>query len=565
MRDAVVNGQAANSFCDIRVTEYTTRDEDASAMPGELPPASAYTYALELRVAPNGGTSFDQANFNSPVFVYTTDFLGFPVGTSVPAGTYKRYNGLWEPVTNPSGTAKGGKVVEVQDQSGTLVFVGDTVAAAEKDAIATAVGRTAGQKYWRVLVVERKADPSFGLGVTIPQATLTLPSTKSVSVELARSIVGPAFSPTQITETTTVKAAAPDNTTLSRSLVVQPTASPPIATFTSAGNRKVKLTFDDKGRVLEAELDPPSTDLAKVSVQYDNQGRVDKVTQGTRELKLDYANASGFLTKVTQSSTSSSDTRVIEYKQHDGVGRPRTVTLPGAHDLGLLYDGNGNMTSVTPPGKSAHGLEPTDVDLLWKHTSPVVGGSSATSQWDYDKDRRPWKFTRADSATPLEAVWDPNHTDRLLRVVTADGNYTPEYDLVSGALKKWTTPGGIVTEAGLDGPRLTGMSTTWPGSVVGSVSWTADGLLRVNSETVTGGWPVNVTEFDPDGKIKTAEVANTTCSVDFVASTGWTKSLTVGNVVIDMVRHPSYGEVSSITAKYNGTPFYTATAWSTRW
>jgi len=313
-------------------------------------------------------------------------------------------------------------------------------------------------------VVERNADPSFGLGVTVPKATLTLPSTKSASVELGRSIVGPAFSPTQITETTTFKAA--DNSSLTRSLVVEPTASPPTALFTSAGNRKVKLTFDDKGRVVEAELDPPSTDLAKVGVQYDNQGRIDKVTQGTRELKLDYASASGFLTKVTQSNTASSDTRVIEYKRHDGVGRPRAVTLPGAHDLGLQYDANGNMTSVTPPGKPAHNLEYTDVNLLWNHTSP---GATLPSQWDYDKDRRPSTFTRADGNT-LSAVWDPNHSDRLLRVETTSGNYSPEYDATTGALKKWTAPGGVVTEAGLDGPRLSGMSTTWPGPVVGSVS-----------------------------------------------------------------------------------------------
>ena len=75
---------------------------------------------------------------------------------------------------------------------------------------------------------------------------------------------------------------------------------------------------------------------------------------------------------------------------------------------------------------------------------------------------------------------------------------------------------------------------------------------------MTGGWPVTVTEFDPDGKLKTATVAGKTCTVGLVSSTGWTRSLTVGNVLIDRVRHPSYGEVSSITAKYNGTPLYTA-------
>ncbi len=40
------------------------------------------------------------------------------------------------------------------------------------------------------------------------------------------------------------------------------------------------------------------------------------------------------------------------------------------------------------------------------------------------------------------------------------------------------------------------------------VSWTADKFLRADSETASGGWPVTVTEFDPDGKLRSSPSSN---------------------------------------------------------
>lgn len=94
---------------ELRLTEYTASDDDASAMPGELPPTSAYTFAIELRLWQNG-IPLPKVEFNQPVLVYVPDFPGFKTGSSVPSGKYDREIGQW--VTSRAGTdATGPRVI----------------------------------------------------------------------------------------------------------------------------------------------------------------------------------------------------------------------------------------------------------------------------------------------------------------------------------------------------------------------------------------------------------------------------------------------------------------------
>ena len=51
------------------------------------------------------------------------------------------------------------------------------------------------------------------------------------------------------------------------------------------------------------------------------------------------------------------------------------MTLPGSRALLLGYDASGNLTSVTPPDKPAHGLGYTPVDELGSYSPPGVGGT----------------------------------------------------------------------------------------------------------------------------------------------------------------------------------------------
>src|SRR5205085_10367592 len=81
----------------VRATEFTVGTNGAAAMPGDLPPTSGYTYAAEYSLDEAVAASATDVIFNQPVISYEENFLGFPVGLSVPTGYYDRVSGRWVP------------------------------------------------------------------------------------------------------------------------------------------------------------------------------------------------------------------------------------------------------------------------------------------------------------------------------------------------------------------------------------------------------------------------------------------------------------------------------------
>ncbi|ALP52905.1 hypothetical protein Tel_06905 [Candidatus Tenderia electrophaga] len=84
----------------VRATEYTVGDNGPEAMPGELPPTSAYTYAVELSVDEAIAAGATRVDFDQPLPFYVDNFLNFPVGEAVPAGWYDRETAAWIPSDN---------------------------------------------------------------------------------------------------------------------------------------------------------------------------------------------------------------------------------------------------------------------------------------------------------------------------------------------------------------------------------------------------------------------------------------------------------------------------------
>jgi RHS repeat-associated protein len=78
-----------------RATEYTVGNAGPERMPGQLPPSSAYTYAVELSADQALAAGATRVDFSQPVGLYVDNFIGFPVGTVVPAGWYDFRAGAW--------------------------------------------------------------------------------------------------------------------------------------------------------------------------------------------------------------------------------------------------------------------------------------------------------------------------------------------------------------------------------------------------------------------------------------------------------------------------------------
>ncbi|WP_438031825.1 hypothetical protein [Sorangium sp. So ce204] len=100
----------------VRATEYTVGEHGPAAMPAALPPASAYTYAVELSVDEAVAAGATSVRFTQRIPLYVDNFLGFPVGMDVPAGYYDRGLGAWVP-------SDDGRVLGIIDVAGDLAAV----------------------------------------------------------------------------------------------------------------------------------------------------------------------------------------------------------------------------------------------------------------------------------------------------------------------------------------------------------------------------------------------------------------------------------------------------------
>jgi RHS repeat-associated protein len=80
----------------LRFTEYTVGANGRQAMPAQLPPASLYTYAVELG-ADEALAKVDGRDvvFNRPVVLHVENFLDVPTGEIIPVGYYDPKRSAW--------------------------------------------------------------------------------------------------------------------------------------------------------------------------------------------------------------------------------------------------------------------------------------------------------------------------------------------------------------------------------------------------------------------------------------------------------------------------------------
>ncbi len=104
-------GSQALTDMHVRATEFTVGEYGSEAMPGSLPPTSAYTYASAFTVDEAVEAGASSVTFDKPVITYVNNFLGFPTGAEVPSGSYDPASGQW-------GASSNGLVVKILSTSG---------------------------------------------------------------------------------------------------------------------------------------------------------------------------------------------------------------------------------------------------------------------------------------------------------------------------------------------------------------------------------------------------------------------------------------------------------------
>ncbi|MBI3205013.1 MAG: hypothetical protein HYZ29_25980, partial [Myxococcales bacterium] len=395
-------------------------------------------------------------------------------------------------------------------------------------------------------------DPRFGLQSPVVSRTTRTPGglVRTETRERTTSPLVPTtpYAVTAVTDSVTV------NGRTTTTVFDKPTLT---TTVTSPAGRATKTFHDPQMRVTRREV----TGITPVDFVYDSRGRLATVTQGPRVRSTGYYSTGDGRNGYVQSVTNAlSQTTAFT---PDAVGRIQQQLDPDSALTSFGWDGNGNLTGVTPPGQPAHGQTFTPVDLLAAYTPPVVPGVPAPATlFTYNVDRQLTQTTRPD-ALLVGRTYDSAGKLDLLTTPTGNVDYdyfglTPCPTCAPGRLQKITDPSGVVLEHGYDGMLL--KTLTWSGAVAGSVSFGHDSSFRVTSETVAVGATTSPVAFGYDNDDILICASPSTCSpagtdalkLTLNAGNGLVTGSTHG-VVTDTLTYNAFGELASYAGKVGAT------------
>jgi RHS repeat-associated protein len=411
-------------------------------------------------------------------------------------------------------------------------------------------------------------DPRFGMQAPVFKQIDLWSAGKEMTINktltTTPAVPSSAFDVTQIVETTSVKVGV--QLTRTYDMVAGKLTK---LTEKSPLQRTQTTWFDDQGRISETQV----SGLPMVHVDYNAHGRVWKVThKHPTNPALNRTWEIAYRTDGEIDWTKDPDGVQTAHFAYDLVGRPTTVTQPGvggSRVTGYTYDENGNLSTLTPPGKTAHTFLVRGDDLVTKYTPPDLGFTRKSTDFTSFFDGSPDTTTipHGTTAGTLSVGYDPQ--GRVEHVDTAGGNadfnltlhYAPSTDAtepgklksidgpVTGSSMSFTSAGVFPTQT-VTTDAVSGLSAT--------VNRTFDNQFRLYSEEMAGG-PTVTFDYDDDGLLKTAGAL----TINRNANNGLLHDteLKVGNSsVTDLYAFATtgFGELNSYTAKRGATVLFSA-------
>ena len=359
-------------------------------------------------------------------------------------------------------------------------------------------------------------------------------------------------------------------------------------TYTSPEGRYFYRVIDGHERTSSTQL----AGLTALTYSYDGNGRLDEIQQGgSRTTTFSYYSSGGHKGLLESVEDAASHTTTFDY---DSAGRVNSETLPDTRVIGFTYDSNGNLYTVTPPGKSAHTLNHNGFDLLSSYVTPSgsylakeeqkattfidrwgqklanlirsfapsLGKKTKelftgqTTTYAYNDDRQLQTITRPDTNT---ITFDYNSGTGVLDYITIPTG-TNYYSFSYGKLpsvnssldsvaQNFSWSGYLLSSSNVDFEN----TDTYTGSV--NYTYTND-FLKYTDVVASNGTPTGTTiTYGYDGDLLLTSAGDLTVTRD--PDTGFVTEDTIGNnFEEDLSYTTDYGELSDITAKYSGTTKY---------
>lgn len=409
----------------------------------------------------------------------------------------------------------------------------------------------------RTRTVIRGADPRFGLLAARPTDVVTTSGSVVMTSSTLRAVTPPdppdPFSFTQLAETTSINGRSYER-------AYDPTTR--TWTLATPAQRQQVRTIDSQGRTTRSAV----TGLHPLRWEYDTRGRLSAIKRGpepdtadTRVTTFAYKTTTddqnGYLDQVVDAVR-----RVVAF-DYDDAGRVIVQTFqPGTPDQRVVayeYDENGNLTSLTPPGRPAHGFAHTAVNLEQEYDPPDIPLVLAPeTTYGYDLARELTAILRPDGRSVL--FDSATGTGQLASVTLQPESEVRPYSYapITGQLQSVGTPDALLSFA-YDGalPQTETWSLVDP-PVSHTVTHGYDADFRLQSLQVDALPPLAF-GYDDDSLLTGAGALALTRDAD----NGLLRTTTlVGGVNVTDTYTPSpFGEVDAYGAEVDGVEVYAYT------
>ncbi len=497
---------------------------------------------------------------------YTYDDLGLLVKAEDPAGGYSELartetdNGYEVSRTTAMGRTDNYSVERLSTGEKRLVHTFPS-GIQNKVLIGTNGSRTITYADGTVVTEVEGPDPRWGmLAPLLKNQTITTPGGLQSVVETSRTVTltdpDDPLSLDTLTDTLTINGRIYTN-------IFNATMNQ--VTITTPEGRQIFANIDAQERVVKYQVAGlPSA----VNYTYDSQGRLDTVMLGPgddptvdRVYDIDY-NARGYVESITDPLS-----RTVNFT-YDTAGRVRVQTFSDGRQITFIPDPNGNIESITPPGRPPHSFSYTPVNLLDVYTPPALPDvPNAATDYDYNLDRDLELLTHPDGLT-IDPVYNFT-TDRLERIRLPEGrdirldyyDGEPPGEPGTGRVHEIRVqPDNVNVTYTYDGLLLA--EDIWGGVVQGTVSRVHNNDFMIQSLYINSGdFFIASFAYDNDGLLSLvgASIPTVPLDIDLTITrdpdNGLVTGTTLGSVTTNQI-YNSLGELATYSAAIDRTTIF---------
>jgi len=383
-----------------------------------------------------------------------------------------------------------------------------------------------------VVTTQQGPDPRFGMQTPTATITVTTPAGLQFQAREVRHVaLADSTNPLSITGKTDT---ALINGHLFTSAFDRATGT---FTRTSPEGHVTRSRVDAQGRLLMAE--PAGLDSTLFG--YDARGRPTSVTQGDR------------ITRYAYDSLEQLDSLIDPLGHaialaHDQAGRVSSQLFPDSSQTRFAHDASGNIISVVNPRGFTYRFTYNAANLLDSLVMPTTAAGAAFIRYRYDADRRFTSISRPEG-TVIGFSFDSASRPSTLTV--PEGVIRYMFDSVTGNLASVSAPNGTAVAFTYDGGLP--VSTSWTGSVAGSIQATYNDDLRTATMAVNGANAINY-DYDRGGRLVRAGAFQVTRG-----GPGGLPSVTSLENVMTSESYSGFGELSTLSAGVGTSQLFQAT------